>query len=75
MLLSLLDDRPLDLTAGRAPLRRAPRLGGAVDRLAADLHDARHHRRAVALGDELTGVGDALAHSHARKAFPASSSS
>jgi hypothetical protein len=31
--------------------------------LAADLGDARHDRRGVSFGDELTRAGDALSHS------------
>ncbi len=44
-------------------------------RLAADFEDARHDRRAMPGGNELTGVGDALCHSHVRKPFPRISSS
>jgi hypothetical protein len=75
--LGLGDDRRLD-RVGRRPARRrrrSPRLRDAVDRRAADLQDARHHRGPVALGDQLAGVGDALAHSHALKPFPRISAS
>ena len=46
-----------------------------IERLAADAGDARHHRRRVPLGDQVTRAGDALSHSHSRKSFPAISSS
>ncbi|MEJ7718657.1 MAG: hypothetical protein WKF31_12095 [Thermoleophilaceae bacterium] len=69
------DDRPLDRTLRRPPLRRAPRLRRPVDRLAGDLHDARHDRRASAPGHQLARPGDALRHSQPRNASPATSSS
>jgi hypothetical protein len=75
--LRLGDDRRLDLVRGRPARRRwhAPGPGDAVDRLAADLQDARHDRRAMPGRRQLAGVGDALAHSHARKPFPKISAS
>jgi hypothetical protein len=71
------DDRRLDRIRGRPTRRRwrPPRLGYAVDRLAADLQDARHDGRTVPGRHQLAGVGDALAHSHALKPFPRISSS
>src|SRR5437667_6894721 len=75
VLLGDLDDRLLDRTPRRPPLWRAARLRPPVERLAADLRDARHGRRRVALGDELTRAGDALSHSHSRNSFPAISNS
>ena len=75
--LSHLDDRHLDLV-DRLTLRGVrwpPRFGNAVDSLAADPEDARHDRRSMPAGDELTGLGDALSHSHVRKPFPRISSS
>ena len=77
VLLGDLDDRGLDLVDRRPRASRGRRSLGrdAVDRLPADLQDARQRRRAVPLGDELTGVGDALGHSHVRNPFPRISSS
>jgi hypothetical protein len=46
-----------------------------VDSLPADLKDTRHGCRAMPGGHELTGVGDALCHSHVRNPFPKISSS
>jgi hypothetical protein len=54
-LLDVIGRRALTASPGRPGLR------DAVDRLAADLRDARHHRGRVALGDELAGPGDAHA--------------
>jgi hypothetical protein len=75
--LGLRDDRRLDLAGRRACRcrRRPARLRDAVDRLAADLCHARHRRRAIALGDQLTRPGDAHPYSQSRKSFPAISSS
>jgi hypothetical protein len=72
-----LHDRRLDIVEGRTPgsVRCPPRPGDAVDSLAADSQDARHDRRAMPGGNELTGVGDAQRHSHVRKPFPRISSS
>ena len=55
------------------PLRQA--LRDAVDGLTADTRDPRDQRRRAALGDELAGPGDALAHSQPRKSSPATSTS
>jgi hypothetical protein len=72
-----LDDRRLRFIDRRAlaSCLGRPGLRDAVDRLAADLGDARHHRGRVALGDELAGPGDALPHSQSRKSFPEISNS
>jgi hypothetical protein len=70
-----LDHRLLNRVHGRTPPRHRARLRCSVERLPADLQHARHRRQRVALGDEPTGPGDALAHSQPRNAFPAISSS
>ena len=70
-----LDNRPVDRPGGRSPDGGRPLLGGAVDRLAADLHDARRGRGGISLRDKLAGPGDALSHSQPRNASPAISSS
>jgi hypothetical protein len=72
-----LDDRGLDLVHGwlRRRCRRPPGPGNTVDRLPADLQDARHDGRAMPGRHQLAGVGDALAHSHALKPFPRISAS
>jgi hypothetical protein len=77
VLLGDVDDRGFHLIGTRSRAsrcgRRPPR--DTVDRLAADLGDARHDRGRMALRDELAGPGDALPHSQSRKSFPATSSS
>jgi len=70
-----LDDRDVDRIGHRTPLGRTPRLRPPVEGLPADLQHPRHRRQGPALGDQHPSVSDALAHSHARNAFPAISSS
>jgi hypothetical protein len=70
-----LDDRRIAGTAATGPGIDGPSRRPPVDRLAGHSQHARHDRRAVALGDQGAGPGDALAHSQPRKASPATSSS
>src|SRR5579875_516620 len=56
------DHQPLTCQPKRGNLTSRGR--GSVERLTADLSDARHQRGRVSLGDEVTRAGDALSHSH-----------
>ena len=70
-----LDDRLLDRRRRRPPLRPAAAARRAVDRLAADLQHARHHRGARPAATSSRDRATRIAHSQPRKSSPAISSS